>query len=108
MKIVPEGLILICTIVDDSAVSAPNDQIVEQVIQEIKQYVDIECKDLNFFISININYNQDAHILKMHQCKLIEEAASKFGINLEGKIPLSPLPENAKISCDDCPEEVSQ
>ena len=44
----------------------------------------------------------------MHQCELIEEAASKFGINLEGKIPLSPLPENAKISSDDCPEEVSQ
>mmetsp|Transcript_51292 Transcript_51292/g.127718 ORF Transcript_51292/g.127718 Transcript_51292/m.127718 type:complete len:155 (-) Transcript_51292:590-1054(-) len=44
----------------------------------------------------------------MHQSELIEEAASKFGINLEGKIPLSPLPENAKISSDDSPEEVSQ
>mmetsp|Transcript_23401 Transcript_23401/g.58728 ORF Transcript_23401/g.58728 Transcript_23401/m.58728 type:complete len:464 (+) Transcript_23401:842-2233(+) len=107
MKMTDQGLILISTIVVDSAISAPNDTITQQVVQEIKQHIHIECKKLDFFLGININYDLENRILKMDQHELIEEAARKFGVNLEGKIPLSPLPEQAKITCDDCPENVN-
>ena len=102
------GIIMICTIVDDSMIMYDNKATLDEFVSSLKEHIQCDVTPLSTFVGISFHHDKANRRMVMHQRPLIEAICKRFGVNEDCKDPVTPLPERYNVDTKDCPEVVDK